>query len=146
MEAAIFSSFPSIVQWRGRQQPERLAFEFVSGDELEGSRMTYGTLAAEVGRVGAALHRRGADGPAVAIVLPPGLALIAAFLGAISRNCRTTLLEPPAGEGRSAFLAHALDDFGPALVLTSRRHADATGVLAGRMVAFIEELDEESRE
>src|SRR3954447_2087238 len=99
---SVFSNFPSVVQWRAEQQTERLAFEFVSGDELEGSRLTYGALAHEADRIGAALHRRGADGRPVAIVLPPGLALITAFFGAIARNCKATLLEPPHGEGKTA--------------------------------------------
>lgn len=144
MENNALSSFPSIVQWRGREQPERLAYELVAGDELVGSRLTYGALATEVERVGAALARRGVDGQTVAIVLPPGLALITAFLGAIGRGCTTTLLEPPTGIAKSDFLAQVLDDFGPALVLTGR-HSAGAAPLAGHRVAFIETLEEESR-
>jgi amino acid adenylation domain-containing protein len=67
---------------------------------------TYGDLDARSGALAGALHARGvAPGSVVAVLLDPGPALVAAFLGVLRAGCTYLALEPRLPEARRAWMA-----------------------------------------
>ncbi|HVW95578.1 MAG TPA: AMP-binding protein [Mucilaginibacter sp.] len=127
------SSFVHILQRRALQQPDRLAYEFVKGDELNGLTLTYGKLGADVLQLAAGLMPYAVTDAPVLIVLPPGLELIRAFFAVISMRGIATLIEPQVNERQSTHIMNVIADLQPRLIITSETLALGVSELAGDM-------------
>ena len=115
--------------WRAAHQPERIAYEFLADEPLPVAESTltvwtYGELYARVMTIAALLKQQFAtagsvaqegssDGPVdqpVLLVYPPGLELVAAFLGCLVAGAIAVPVPPPRRHESANRWRHIIDD------------------------------------
>lgn len=111
-----------ILEWRLQHQADRVAYEFVSGDELNGDTITYGRLAANARSISVGLEKHVPRGERVVIVMPPGLELISALLGVFYRGAVATMTAPPVSDRDRSYLRAVLQDLSASAIITSEHY------------------------
>ena len=89
------STFVDILAFRARQQPEILAYTFVSEVDGIAATMTYVQLEQRARAIGAFLEERVAPGARVMLCYPPGLEFIAGFFGCLYAGRIAVPVYPP---------------------------------------------------
>lgn len=89
------SSLVELLRWRAQEQPERLAYTFLTDGETEGGRMTYSELDRRARAIAALLQGHDATGERVLILYPAGLEYVAAFLGCLYAGAVAVPAYPP---------------------------------------------------
>ncbi|MEM9002218.1 MAG: AMP-binding protein [Cyanobacteria bacterium P01_F01_bin.86] len=114
------------LQWRAVHQSNRIAYRFLADQPLSVAESdlttwTYSELYERVQIIAGALSKRdGVVGQPVLLVYPPGLELIAAFLGCLSAGAIATLVPPPRRHESLARWQHIMADANVAGVLTTQ--------------------------
>ncbi|MEO0515676.1 MAG: AMP-binding protein [Cyanobacteria bacterium P01_A01_bin.116] len=114
------------LQWRALHQPNRVAYQFLADQpasvaQSDLTTWTYGELYERVQIIAGALSKRdGIIGQPVLLVYPPGLELIAAFLGCLSAGVIATLVPPPRRHESLARWQHIMADANVVGVLTTQ--------------------------
>jgi acyl-CoA synthetase (AMP-forming)/AMP-acid ligase II len=129
-----------VLRRRAGLEGERTAFRFVREGEANEAAISYTDLDRRARAVAAVLQQRQRAGDRTLLVHPPGLPLIAAFLGCLYARTVPVLVPPPAPSRLGAFLAKASGiarDATPTLALTT--------ATVGRQVAGAELPDELGR-
>lgn len=76
-------TFVDLLSQRGLQQPDRLAFRYLTEGATTAVSLTYAELDEQARGIGAMLQRIGAKNERILLLYPPGLAYIAAFFGCL---------------------------------------------------------------
>lgn len=72
-----------LLSQRGLQQPDRLAFKYLTEGATTAVSLTYAELDEQARAIGAMLQRIGVEGERILLLYPAGLAYIAAFFGCV---------------------------------------------------------------
>jgi acyl-CoA synthetase (AMP-forming)/AMP-acid ligase II len=111
-----------VLRRRAALEGERTGFRFLRDGDGDEAATTYAALDRRAREVAALLQQRQRRGERTLLVYPPGLALIAAFLGCLYAGTVALLVEPPAPSRLRAFLAKVAGigrDATPTLGLTT---------------------------
>jgi acyl-CoA synthetase (AMP-forming)/AMP-acid ligase II len=123
-----------VLRRRGRDQPDGLAFRFLVDGESALATLTYGELDERACAVAAQLQSLGAAGQPVLLLYPPGLDLIAGFMGCLYSGAIAVPLPSPhsakADRGLSRILGIARDARPVAALTTAALHPVVVEVLA----------------
>ncbi|MEL6554474.1 MAG: AMP-binding protein [Cyanobacteria bacterium J06621_11] len=121
----------SRLHWRATYQQDRIAYRFLADSALSTSALplahcdsttwTYGELYRRVQTISGELSQQeNLVGQPVLLVYPPGLELIAAFLGCLSAGAIATLVPPPRRHESLSRWQHIMADANVAGVLTTQ--------------------------
>jgi len=114
-----FKDLVSLLERRQQQQPDQLAFEFVTKDQLNGEVLTYGELADNAKRVAAMLQSYIKEGDAVMLLLRPGLPLISSLFGVFYAKAVAALIPPPVDNQSSVFFKSVAQNLLPRVIITT---------------------------
>jgi acyl-CoA synthetase (AMP-forming)/AMP-acid ligase II/acyl carrier protein len=104
---------------RSVEQPEEIAYRFLSDDGIEYAEITYRDLDESARRIGAWIQSRGLAGQPIPLIFSPGLDFVRAFYGCLCAGSVAVPLSPPSfPEGASRMLA-VLADVCPSVVLVA---------------------------
>ena len=104
---------------RSSEQPEEIAYRFLSDDGVKCEEITYRELHQSARRVGAWIQSRGLSGRPIPLIFYPGLDFIKAFYGCVcAGSIAVPLSLPSLPEGAGRILT-ALADVSPSVVLVS---------------------------
>ncbi|MCM2369160.1 AMP-binding protein [Aporhodopirellula aestuarii] len=109
-----------ILMSRSRSFPDRLAFRFLE-DEIDSATLTYNELDQAARQIAAGLLNQVNPGDSVALVFPPGLDFIKAFLGCAYAGVLAIPATYPKPRRPSARLSAIVDDARPAAMLATQR-------------------------
>lgn len=84
-----------LLRWRAVEQPERLAYTFLTDGKTEGSVLTYAELDRQARAIAALLQQQTAPGERALLLYPQGLEVIAAFLGCLYGGVIAIPVPPP---------------------------------------------------
>ncbi|ETX02330.1 MAG: AMP-dependent synthetase and ligase [Candidatus Entotheonella factor] len=84
-----------LLSQRGLQQPDRLAFRYLTEGATTEVSLTYAELDEQARAIGAMLGSLGAQGERILLLYPPGLAYIAAFFGCLYAGATAIPGYPP---------------------------------------------------
>jgi len=119
-----FTSLVHMLRHRAAVDPERTAFVFLTGDDLQESRLTYGQLDREARSIALSLTKHNISGQPVLLVEPPGLSFMAALFGSLYAGAIVVPSYPPSPRGKSKSASRFLRiirDAQPAVVIGSGR-------------------------
>ncbi len=122
-----------LLQWRARHQPEQLAYTFLLNGETEAGSVTYAELDRQARVIGGYLQNQGASGQPVLLAHPPGLALIAGFLGCLYAGAIAVPTFPPRTRRQKPdqrFRSVATDSRATLILTTSANRPNAAQVRA----------------
>jgi len=85
----------NLLRWRADQQPDKLAYRFLSDSEPEISAITYAELDQRARAIGAWLDNLGAVGEQALLLYPPGLDYIVSFFGCLYAGVTAVPAYPP---------------------------------------------------
>ena len=115
-----FSSLVHMLRHRASVDPDRTAFIYLAGDDLEETRVTYGELDREARSIAVNLSEHDVVGRPVILLEAPGLQFMAALFGCLYAGAIVVPNYPPAGKETSKasrrFLSIAHDARPSALV------------------------------
>ncbi|HEX7175425.1 MAG TPA: aminotransferase class III-fold pyridoxal phosphate-dependent enzyme, partial [Pyrinomonadaceae bacterium] len=126
------STLVELLRRRAGEQPERLAYTFLTDGGTEELRVTYGELDERARSVGAWLQSSGAVGERVLLLYPPGLDYVYAFFGCLYAGAVAVPAYPPRLNHSLRRLQSILDDAGAKFALT-------TSPILARVPAFAEQ-------
>ena len=89
------STLVELLQWRAKQQPDKLVFRFLSDSESEIVPITFSELDRQARAIGAWLEDFGATGERALLLYPPSLDYIAAFFGCLYAGMIAVPAYPP---------------------------------------------------
>ena len=124
---------------RARQQPEGLAYSFLTGEGDGEISLTYRELDRQARSIAARLHERGAGGGRALLLYPPGLDFVAAFFGCLYAGVAAVPVYPPhrARPERTLPKIRAIaDNARPSVALTTAPILDAVGGVLAHDPAF----------
>lgn len=84
-----------LLRWRAVEQPERLAYTFLTDGKTEGSVLTYAELDRQARAIAALLQQQTTPGERALLLYPQGLEVIAAFLGCLYGGVIAIPVPPP---------------------------------------------------
>ena len=88
-------SIVELLQARAANNPDRVAFTFLTEGEAESSQLTFSQLDARARAIGAELQREKCAGARAILLFPPGLEFITAFLGCLYAGTIAVPAYPP---------------------------------------------------
>jgi amino acid adenylation domain-containing protein len=135
-----FSSLIELLRWRALNQPDRLAYSFLSDGETTEASLTYEELDRRARAIGAYLQSLNATGERALLLYPSGLDFIAAFFGCLYAGVTAvpTYSPDPARLSRSLPRFRSIvNDAGPFVVLT------VSPILS--MIESLRDLDQDMR-
>jgi len=94
-EALTSSNLVDLLRRRAAAQPDRTAYIYLEGGEVESARLTYGELEQRVLALAAKLAALGARGERVLLVYPPGLDYLTAFFACLAAGAVAVPVYPP---------------------------------------------------
>lgn len=109
----------SLCEWRQKHQFDKVAFDFVVKDQLEGTTITYGELAISAKSICVGLKPGVTKGNRVILMLPPGLNLIKALIGVFYSGGIVSLIPPPLSDKDRIFTAAVIEDMHPDAIITN---------------------------
>ncbi|MEO8414899.1 MAG: fatty acyl-AMP ligase [Ginsengibacter sp.] len=89
------ASLIDILRWRAKNQPDRLAYRFLSDGEYDEVVMTYKELDRRARSIGALLQSSAKQGDRALLLFPPGLDFVAAYLGCLYAKVIAVPAYPP---------------------------------------------------
>jgi acyl-CoA synthetase (AMP-forming)/AMP-acid ligase II len=84
-----------VARWRAEQQPQELAFTFLTDGEQKADRLRYGDLDRRARTVAAELQRRGGRGQRVVLLFNPGVDFIVGLYGCLYAGALPVPVNPP---------------------------------------------------
>jgi acyl-CoA synthetase (AMP-forming)/AMP-acid ligase II len=84
-----------LLRWRAVEQPERLAYTFLTDGKTESSVLSYAELDRQARAIAALLQQQTASGERALLLYPQGLEVIAAFLGCLYGGVIAIPVPPP---------------------------------------------------
>jgi FkbH-like protein len=121
-----YSTLIDLVLARAQNEPERVAFIFLSDGETEKERIAYGELHRRACAVGGYLQDSATVGERALLLLPSGLDFLVSFLGALYAGMIAVPAYPPGvsrTDGKAKRFQSILRDAQPAKVLTTTQIA-----------------------
>jgi natural product biosynthesis luciferase-like monooxygenase protein len=115
------STLVDLLCQRATEQPDRLAYTFLTDGEGEEATLTYGELDRMARSCAALLQSMGATGERVLLLYPPGPAYIAAFFGCLYAGAIAVPVYPPRQNRTISRIASIIADAQPAVALTTSR-------------------------
>jgi amino acid adenylation domain-containing protein/non-ribosomal peptide synthase protein (TIGR01720 family) len=109
-----------LLRQRGHNEPERVAYRFLSEGDAEEESITYGELHERAQAIAATLQSMRAEGERALLLYPPGLDYIAAFWGCLYAKVIAVPAYPPHANRRQRLESIAADAQA-ALALTTNR-------------------------
>ena len=132
-----FISLVHMLRHRAAIDPERTAFVFLTGDDLQESRLTYGQLDREARAVALALAKRNVLGQPVLLLEPPGLRFMAALFGCLYAGAIVVPSYPPGpreGTKSASRFLRVIRDARPVVVIGSGKSLEtARGMVAAEL-------------
>ncbi len=116
------STLINLLGWRASNQPDQLAYSFLTDGEAEKLDITYQALDRQSRALGAWLQSEGATGERVLLLYPPGLDFITAFFGCLYGGAIAVPAYPPDPARLSRTLSRLraiVKDARPLVVLTT---------------------------
>ncbi len=114
----IFPTLIDIVQWRGKNQSEDIAYNFLADGEEE-QILTYFNLDRKAKEIGGFLQSIGAKGDRVLLFFNPGLDYITAFFGCLYAGMVAVPSYPPKVNREAQRVDTIIKDAGASIVLTT---------------------------
>jgi len=117
-----FTSLAHMLRHRVEVDRERAALVFLTGDDLQESRLTYGQLDREARAVAVALAKRNDSGQPVLLIEPPGLRFMAAIFGCLYAGAVVVPSYPPSpreGTKAASRFLRIIRDAQPVVVIGS---------------------------
>jgi acyl-CoA synthetase (AMP-forming)/AMP-acid ligase II len=84
-----------LLRWRAVEQPERLAYTFLTDGKTESSALSYAELDRQARAIAALLQQQNAQGERALLLYPQGLEVMAAFLGCLYGGVIAIPVPPP---------------------------------------------------
>jgi acyl-CoA synthetase (AMP-forming)/AMP-acid ligase II len=84
-----------LLRWRAVEQPERLAYTFLTDGKTESSAFSYAELDRQARAIAALLQQQNATGERALLLYPQGLEVMAAFLGCLYGGVIAIPVPPP---------------------------------------------------
>ena len=112
-------SIVELLQAHAANDPDRVAFTFLTEREAESSQLTFSQLDARARAIGAELQRAKCAGGRAILLFPPGLEFITAFLGCLYAGTIAVPAYPPRKKRGLNRLASIAGDAAPDLILTT---------------------------
>ncbi|MBD2070857.1 fatty acyl-AMP ligase [Leptolyngbya sp. FACHB-671] len=84
-----------LLRWRSVEQPERLAYTFLTDGKTESSTLSYADLDRQARAIAALLQQQNASGERALLLYPQGLEVMAAFLGCLYGGVIAIPVPPP---------------------------------------------------
>lgn len=84
-----------LLRWRSVEQPERLAYTFLTDGKTESSTLSYADLDRQARAIAALLQQQNASGERALLLYPQGLEVVAAFLGCLYGGVIAIPVPPP---------------------------------------------------
>lgn len=113
-----FATLTDILLWRGKNQSENIAYNFLADGENE-QLLTYGDLDRKCKAIGGFLQSIGAIGDRVLLFFNPGLDYITAFFGCLYAGMIAVPSYPPKINREAQRVDTILKDAGASIVLTT---------------------------
>ncbi|MDJ0554524.1 MAG: fatty acyl-AMP ligase [Microcoleaceae cyanobacterium MO_207.B10] len=130
-----YSTLIDLLKTLSTEQPEKLAYTFLTDGKKEGENFTYGSLERRVRAIGALLQKHQAKGERGLLLYPQGLEVIVAFCGCLYSGVIAIPVPPPeAGRLKRTLprLRAIVQDAQASIVLTN-----------SRIISILEEVDDE---
>jgi acyl-CoA synthetase (AMP-forming)/AMP-acid ligase II len=121
-----YSTLIDLLSARAQNEPERVAFIFLSDGETEKEQITYGELQRRACVVGGYLQDSATAGERALLLLPSGLDFLVSFLGALYAGMIAVPAYPPGTsrtDGKAKRFQSILKDAQPTKVLTTTQLA-----------------------
>jgi 8-amino-7-oxononanoate synthase len=118
------STIVELLRSRADDQPNKIAYTFLSDREGQQSSLTYATLDQRARAIGAWLQRLGAAGERALLLYPPGLDYIAAFFGCLYAGVVAVPAYPPHPNRPALQLQSIAADAQATIALTITASAD----------------------
>jgi amino acid adenylation domain-containing protein len=113
------STLIDLLRWRALNQPELVAYTFLTDGETEEERLTYSELDAHARAIGAWLQSQNAENERVLLLYPPGLSYIAAFFGCLYAGATAVPAYPPRLNHSLQRIQSIISDAGAKFALTN---------------------------
>lgn len=117
------STFVEILRGRAIQQPDDLAFRFLTDGESLGETLTYGELDQGSRAIAAQLQAMGLCGERALLLYPPGLDYLIAFFGCLYAGVVAVPAYPPRNQRNTPRILAVLADAKAAVALTTTQIA-----------------------
>ena len=117
-----FTSLIHMLRHRAAVDSERTAFVFLTGDDLQQSRLTYGQLDREARSIAVALAKHNVSGQPVLLIEAPGLRFMAALFGCLYAGAVVAPSYPPSpreGSKAASRFLRIIRDAKPVVVIGS---------------------------
>ncbi len=127
-----------MLRHRAAVDPERTAFVFLTGDDLQESRLTYAQLDQEARAIAVALAKCNVSGQPVLLLEPPGLRFMAALFGCLYAGRIVVPSYPPGpreGTKSSSRFLRVVQDAQPAVVIGSGKSLETAQRTAQSIVS-----------
>lgn len=128
-------SLINLLQYRARQQPEKVAYKFLSNGETETSRLTYKDLDIQARAIAVQLQSMGVSGERALLLYSPGLEFISAFFGCLYAGFIAVPAYPPRANQNLLRLLTVVKDAQATIALTT------TSLLPNLKKRWIESLE-----
>jgi FkbH-like protein len=126
-EISPYSTLVDLLSARAQNEPEKVAFIFLSDGETEKDRISYGELHHRACTVGGYLQDSAAAGERALLLLPSGLDFLVSFFGALYAGMIAVPAYPPSAsrvDGKTRRFQSIVKDAQPSRVLTTSQLAN----------------------
>ncbi len=113
------STLIDVLSHRASEDPDRIAYRFLSDGEVEEDALTYAELDRRARALGAFLQEMGAEGERALLLYPPGLEFVTAFLGCLYGGVVAVPAYPPRSNRPDSRLEAIARDARPRFALTT---------------------------
>ena len=130
-----------MLRHRAAVDSDRAAFVFLTGDDLQEARLTYGQLDREARSIAITLANHNVSGQPVLLMEPPGLRFMAALFGCLYAGVIVVPSYPPSpkeGTKSSRRFLQVVRDAKPALVIGSGKSLETANCLLGAELPFVD--------
>jgi glutamate-1-semialdehyde-2,1-aminomutase len=113
-----FSTIIEVLQWRAKNQPNKIGYVFLNDGEIESASLTYKELDYRAKLVATLLRRYAQPGDRALLIYPPGLDFIIAFLGCLYAGVVAVPVDMPRRNQRTQRLQKIVSDAQSRVILT----------------------------
>jgi amino acid adenylation domain-containing protein/non-ribosomal peptide synthase protein (TIGR01720 family) len=113
-----FSTIIDVLQWRAKNQPNKIGYVFLNDGEIESASLTYRELDYRAKLVATLLIRYARPGDRALLIYPPGLDFIIAFFGCLYAGVVAVPVDMPRRNQRTQRLQKIVSDAQSSTILT----------------------------
>ncbi|HEY0605397.1 MAG TPA: amino acid adenylation domain-containing protein [Herpetosiphonaceae bacterium] len=133
-----WTTLVELARWRAAQQPDQLAYTFLTDDQSTTDYLSYAALDRQARAIAARLQQLDMPGQRAVLLYPPGLAYIAAFFGCLYAGVTAIPAYPPTSARLDRSLPQRLlaivRDAQPRIALTTSATVELGQALAAQAV------------